>query len=67
MAPVLIPYLYSLSFNPFKIALVQVETQLLQFSFLPSVPQPIGYTLVSLTLLAVNSKIVISAVLVRYL
>ena len=32
-----------------KLALVQVGTQLLQFSFLPSVPQPIGYTVVSFT------------------
>ena len=67
MAAALIPYLYSLSFNPIKLALVQVGTQLLQFSFLPSVPQPIGYTVFCFTSLAVKSKIVISAVLVRYL
>ena len=47
--PALIRYLYSLSFNPIKLALVQAGTQLLQFSFLPSLPQPIGYTVVSFT------------------
>ena len=48
-APALIPYVYGLSLNPIKIALVQAGTQLLQFSLLPSVPQPIGYFLISLT------------------
>ena len=47
--PALIPYVCSLSCHPIKTALIQTGTQLLQVSLLPSVPQPIGYCLVTLT------------------